>query len=210
VISANVTLTQKDRLRELKKSLEEISRMEVYVGITEETAPREGDGLNSAQLAYIHTHGARSASMRKEMQEEMDRIASSDRSHTSDSKERSGTAYSVAHQMYVTAHGSPLYHTPPRPIIEPAIEAEGNKEPIAAELAAAAKAVLDGKPGEAKRHLNKAGQIGANAARAWFTDPRNGWPENAPATIKQKGSDKPLIDSDEMRKSITYVVKEKA
>ena len=96
---------------------------------------------------------------------------------------------------------------PARPIIEPAIEAEGNKEPIAHELALAAKAVLDGKPEEAKRHLELAGLTGQNAVKAWFDDPRNGWAANAPATIKAKGSDHPLIDKGEMRNSITYVVK---
>lgn len=34
-----------------------------------------------------------------------------------------------------------------------------------------------------------------------------GFTENAPSTIKKKGSDKPLIDTGTMRQSVNYVVK---
>ncbi len=115
---------------------------------------------------------------------------------------------SNAQLMYIHTHGSPLKNIPERPVIEPAIEARGNKEPIANELKEAAQAILNGKPQEADRRLKRAGMLGQNAARAWFTDPRNGWPPNAPSTVKSKGSEKPLIDTGQMRKSITYVVKE--
>jgi hypothetical protein len=222
MINGKVSVSGTDRSGTLKKLLDGISRMEVYVGIPEEKADREGGGPSNAQLAFIHTHGARAASMRREMAGEMDK----------------GQSYSAAHQLYVSAHGSPLYRVPPRPIIEPAIEAEGNKEPIAEELGAAAKAVLDRKPAEAKRHLTKAGMLGQNAARGWFTDPRNEWPPLAWRTLlrkmkRTKGmkrvrqaliryvheegldlaqysalSNRPLIDTGELRRSITYVVKE--
>ena len=36
----------------------------------------------------------------------------------------------------------------------------------------------------------------------------NGWKPNAPSTIKAKGSDKPLIDTGELRKSIRGIVVE--
>ena len=166
--------------------------MRVYVGIPEEKAARKGEEITNPELAFIHTHGARAASMREEMGKEMD----------------GGSPYSKAHEMYVQAHGSPLYQIPPRPIIEPAIEAEGNKERIAGELGDAAAAMLDGKGGQALTGLKRAGMAGQNAARDWFEDPRNNWPENAPATIEQKGSARPLVDTGELRKSIIYVVKE--
>jgi hypothetical protein len=54
---------------------------------------------------------------------------------------------------------------PARPVIEPAIVAEGNKEAIAAELAAAAKATLDGKPDVALVRLKRAGMAGQGAKR---------------------------------------------
>lgn len=44
----------------------------------------------------------------------------------------------------------------------------------------------------------------------FFTDEDNGWAPNAPSTIKQKGSDRPLIDTGELRKSIrAFVVEDK-
>lgn len=192
VMSGTVELKAIDRTGALKKIVDNIRKMAVYVGIPEENGSRKGETVTNAELAFIHTHGTRRKAMREEMQGEMDK----------------GATYSDAHAMYLQAHGSPLMAIPPRPIIEPAIEAEGNKESIAEELGAAAKAVMDGKPDAGLTHLKRAGQTGANAARGWFDDPRNGWPENAPETIKAKGSDKPLVDTGELRKSITFVVKE--
>lgn len=186
-----VTIKETDNTAILKKMLEDIAAMEVYVGIPEESEPRAGEELSNAQLAFLHTHGARALSMRQEMKPELD----------------AGAPYGVAYEMYVQAHGSPLWHIPPRPIIEPAIEAEGNKDVIAAELSNAAKAVLDEQPAEARQQLERAGMAAQVIVQNWFRDPRNEWSANAPATIEQKGSDRPLIDTGTLRKSITYVVK---
>ena len=58
--------------------------------------------------------------------------------------------------------------------------------------------------------LKKTGMFVQNKVRSWFTDSRNGWPPNAPSTIKaKKGKSNPLIDTGELRKSITYVVSNK-
>jgi len=192
VINGTVGVTTTDKTATLRKLLEDITKLQVYVGIPEEAAPRDDGGpLNNAQIAFLMTQGVRSGSMREEMQPGLD----------------AGSSYGSALQMYITAHGSPLWSIPPRPIIEPAIEAPGNKEPIAEDLGKAAKAVLNGNPAEARQHLREAGQEAENAVRDWFDDPRNGWPVNAPSTIKEKGSDRPLIDTGELRKKITYVVK---
>jgi hypothetical protein len=56
--------------------------------------------------------------------------------------------------------------------------------------------------------LNRAGQVAENAARNWFVNPKNGWAPNAPSTIRRKGSDKPGIDTGEMRKALTHLVVE--
>lgn len=112
-----------------------------------------------------------------------------------------------AQLMYIHTNGSPLKGIPARPVIEPAIKARGNKQAIEAELKASALAALDGKP--AVTFLRRAGLTAQNAAKAWFTDPRNGWAPNAPSTIRAKGSNRPLIDTAQMRNAITYVVKSK-
>lgn len=110
--------------------------------------------------------------------------------------------------VYVHTNGSELAGLPPRPIIEPAIEEPDNREPIMRELRNAARSTLDERPEEAVRDLNLAGTLAANAAIRWFTDPRNGWKENAEETVKRKGSDRPLIDTAEMRGALTYLVEE--
>jgi hypothetical protein len=117
-----------------------------------------------------------------------------------------GAGPNNAQLVYLHTHGSPLQGLPARPIIEPAIEAADNKANIAKQLALAARAALENKPTETTAHLNQAGTLGRSAAISWFVDPRNGWAPNSPATIAEKGSDKPLIDTAQMRRSITFLV----
>jgi hypothetical protein len=112
---------------------------------------------------------------------------------------------SNAELLYIHTHGSPLQNIPARPVIEPAIKA--NQDLINKELAKVVPLAIDGQISEAKKQLKKVGVLGANLARAWFTDSRNNWKENAPSTIKRKGSNKPLIDTGELRKAITFVIK---
>lgn len=109
--------------------------------------------------------------------------------------------------LYLHTHGSPLQGIPPRPVIEPAIAADGNRQIIAAELKDAARELFARELNRARVSLRRAGQAGANAATGWFTDPRNHWAPNRPATIRRKGSDRPLIDTGALRASITYVVR---
>lgn len=118
---------------------------------------------------------------------------------------RPGQVVTNAGLMYIHTHGSQALHIPARPVIEPAIEAKDNKKLITNELGKAALAELDGKRDETMLHLQLAGTLGANAAKRWFRDPRNGWPPNSPRTIAAKGSDQPLIDTGELRRSITHV-----
>ncbi len=173
------------------QAVKDLDKLNVYVGIPEEKNARKGEPIGNAQLAFILTHGVRAEAMRAAMTQSI----------------TAGATYSAAHAMYIHANGSPLWHTPPRPIIEPAIQATGNKEPIANELTQAAMAALQGDKENTVKHLKRAGMTAQNAARAWFTDSRNGWPANAPSTIDRKGSDRPNIDKGELRKAITFVVK---
>ena len=125
-----------------------------------------------------------------------------------DKTDRRDGAVSNAQLVYLHTHGSPMQHIPARPIIEPAIEAPDNKAMIANQLGAAAKAVLGGQAVLAKQSLQKAGMLGRNAALRWFTDPRNHWAALSQRTIERKESDRPLIDTGQLRRSITFVVEE--
>ena len=173
-----------------------LSKREALVGIPAEHSSRTSpstadDQINNAELLYIQSHGVRKAEMREEMQGHLD----------------AGMKYSEAHSLYIQSHGSPMWHIPPRPVLEPSIEA--NKEPIAKQLQGAVPAAIDGNRQGVDAALHRAGMVAENAAKAWFENPQNGWPPNSPRTIAQKGSDSPLIDTGEMRKAITHVVREK-
>ncbi len=143
-----------------------------------------------------------------------------------------------AELLFIHTNGSPLRRIPARPVIEPAIEADGNKGPIIEELEQAAISFLNDKREQGIAHMKRAGMIASNACRAWFTDPRNGWPPNAESTVLRKleklkggklkaamgayeagessfafqgqlyGLNTPLVDTGEMRAAITYVLKD--
>ena len=120
---------------------------------------------------------------------------------------RKGEPVGNAGLLYIHTHGSPAHRIPARPVIEPAIAADGNRQIIGQELANAAKAHLGGDPAKAETDLARAGIAGMNAAKGWFTDGRNQWPPNRPSTIRRKKSSRPLIDTGALRRNITYVVR---
>lgn len=146
--------------------------------------------ISNAELAFIHTHGARLTGV--------EHLWYSGRV----------TPREAATQLYLHSRGGMAMAIPPRPIIEPAIEADADK--ILPELREAASLQLDGKRAQAVSYMKRAGMAGQNAAKGWFTDPRNHWAPNAPSTIRRKGSSRPLIDTGVLRNSIVYVLGEKA
>ena len=118
-----------------------------------------------------------------------------------------GMKYSQAHTLYIREHGSPMMSIPPRPVLQPAIE--DRKPEISMVLADAGRAALLNDVAVYEANLNKAGMVAASAAQGWFENPQNDWPPNSPRTIRRKGSDQPLVDTGEMRKAITYIVRDK-
>lgn len=166
----------------VKAVIGDLQNAKVYVGIPEAETSRDGEPITNAALMFIHTNG------------------------------------------------SEVMGIPKRPVIEPALEAD--KERLAATLGQAADAALDGDKLGYERYMKIAGQQGSNDAKLWFTDPRNGWPRNKEATIRRKlrklrgkkfkaaisilnaagetgdvsEIDTPLIDTGELRRSITWVV----
>ncbi len=147
------------QLQAVQKSIKELKKIDVLVGIPQEEAGREQNDITNAELLYIHTNG------------------------------------------------SPANNIPPRPVVEPAIQ--DSKEEIGTLLKEAILKALEGDTGGAMAGMERAGTQGENAVKGWFTNPKNGWAENAESTKKKKGSSKPLIDTGQLRKSITHVVKKK-
>jgi len=179
-----------DKTNEIKKIIDDLANRQVYVGIPEGESSQRGQGepISNAELLYAHTHGIRQKVMRDEMNPRV---------------ESSEMTYSKAYELWIQTHGSPLWRSPPRPVLEPAIE--HNKEAIAKQLGRVSEVALDG--GDPEVELHRAGMLGQKFAHDWFTDPANNWAPNSPITEEKKGSDRPMIDKGELRKAITYVVK---
>lgn len=191
MVTVNIQHTQNNGgFNGLMERMRKLKKRRIMVGIPEKKAAREGEPINNAQLLYILSHGVRKKSMREEMQPKID----------------AGMKYSAAYQLYIMSHGSPLWHIPPRPVLEPALEAHADA--IGKLFQAVIKAAARGNPTEADRAIHRCGLAAQNYCRSWFTDPRNGWPPNSPRTIRMKKSARPLIDTGTMRKAITYVVRE--
>ena len=123
---------------------------------------------------------------------------------------QSSQSISNAELLYIHTNGSPVNNIPARPVIEPAIE--DAKEEIGLLLKEAAELAK----------IDKAGMQGENAAKGWFRNPKNHWAPNSQVTIegstpnkngkkfiKGKKSSTPLIDTGQMRKAITHVMREK-
>ena len=114
--------------------------------------------------------------------------------------------------LYIHTNGSNVNNIPARPVIEPALK--DGRDITNKQLGLAAKNALEGKEEEAYRHLSIAGTYGQKMCRDWFKNPKNNWPPNSPGVIAKKikkGSTnpRPLIDTGELLKSITYFVDRK-
>ena len=121
-----------------------------------------------------------------------------------------------AELMFIHTNGSPVNNIPPRPVIEPALY--NDKDRITKMLNDCFKESLSGNKEKAISILRKIGMRAQNVCRAWFVDPANNWLPNSPATAEAKirrfrrynktgnYEPRPLIDTGELRKSITYVL----
>ena len=114
-----------------------------------------------------------------------------------------------AELLYIHTNGSPVNNIPARPVIEPAIY--NDSERISKMLMEGFQQLCNGDIEKCDRTLQLIGTRAQKVCRDWFTNPANGWPPNSPSVIAAKlrkgsTSPKPLIDTGELRKSITYVV----
>lgn len=123
-----------------------------------------------------------------------------------------------AELAFIHTMGSPINRIPPRPFLEPAIEEA--KDNITGRMKASVEAAVSGDIGTAMNELDKAGQYGENAAKDYFTgghfEPNTGitieggWMRNRvsgkPVFVKGKSSTVPLIDTGDLRGSITHVI----
>lgn len=120
--------------------------------------------------------------------------------------EREGNSEPItnAELMFIHTNGSPVRNIPKRPTIEPTIEE--NKERISEMFKKAVNKVLANK-GDGRADLEKIGLWTVNKIKAKFGSDE--LVPNAPSTIAQKGDNNPLIDTGQLRNSITYVIRRK-
>lgn len=173
-----------DMTASIRKALTALTEKDVFIGVpAENAAPRQG-GINNAELSYLHEYGAPAAGI------------------------------------------------PARPHLLPGVE--DIRDEAAGLLKGAAKQALEGKEAAVEAALNKIGLLGQNAVRARFQD--NDWPPLKESTLaaaplkkddegnvirnkqgeavrgksrREKGKLNPLLDTGQLMKSHTYVIRKK-
>ncbi|MDD3310956.1 hypothetical protein [Pseudodesulfovibrio sp.] len=125
---------------------------------------------------------------------------------------------------YIHEMGSPRRNIPARPFLESGIRAA--QKQIVEQLRNAGTAALEGSSTGVKHSLEKAGLVAQNSVRAHFVD--NDWEPLAESTLnrhpvtarddegkptkhgksrQERGAINPLIDSSQLRKAVTYLVR---
>ena len=94
-------------------------------------------------------------------------------------------------------------HIPSRPFLRDSVDAHGDE--INSFLQSTKSNLLKG--GSAEIALKRIGVFQKGLIQKEIRD--GDFVPNSPATIKKKGSDRPLIDTGRMRQSINYVIQEK-
>lgn len=111
---------------------------------------------------------------------------------------------------YIHEFGAPASNIPARPFLNPGVARA--QESINNHLKKAAKAAMDGNSEKVDVELNATGLIAQAGAKNEINS--GAFEALAPATIaarRKRGrtGDKPLIDTGQLRNSITYVIREK-
>lgn len=127
--------------------------------------------------------------------------------------EREDAPFGNAGIGYVNEKGSPAQNIPPRPHLQPGVKSvEAETIP---KLKEAAQAALDGNMAGAERALNQAGTLAVNGVKRYMTI--TGFTPLAESTlynrkhrkVAPRKGEKPLIDTGQYRRDITYVVRDK-
>lgn len=109
---------------------------------------------------------------------------------------------------YQNEFGSPANNIPARPHLLPGVAAVQDK--VASKLTQAADAAATGRPSDAERHLHATGLLAQNSVRRTLTTTAyRPLSERTLAERRARGrtGTKPLIDTGQYRRSITYVVR---
>ncbi|WP_293797224.1 hypothetical protein [uncultured Pantoea sp.] len=124
--------------------------------------------------------------------------------------ERDDVPFGNAGIGYINENGSPAQNIPARPHLVPGVRSVD--EQTLPHLRAAAQAAMSGNTAAAEMELNRAGALAANGVKRYMTI--TGFTPLADSTInariaRGRTGDKPLIDTGQYRRAITYVVRDK-
>lgn len=124
--------------------------------------------------------------------------------------ERDDVPFGNAGIGYINENGSPAQNIPARPHLVPGVRSVD--EQTLPHLRAAAQAAMSGNTAAAEMELNRAGALAANGVKRYMTI--TGFTPLADRTInarlaRGRTGDKPLIDTGQYRRAITYVVRDK-
>ena len=105
---------------------------------------------------------------------------------------------------YIHEHGAPAANIPARPFLEPGVE--NARDDILRAFEAGVRRALGGDNAALTNMLDLAGVIGVRAVQDKITT--GPFAPLAPRTIARKKSSRPLIDTGQLRQSVSYVVRE--
>lgn len=116
-----------------------------------------------------------------------------------------GAPINNAELGYLHEYGAPAANIPARPFLVPGVE--GAESKFTPHLKAAAQAAISGEGGRVAQGLGRAGIVAATAVKRKIDE--GPFAPLSEATIQRKGSDKPLLDTGQMRNAVTSVVRKK-
>ena len=122
-----ITIARKLGSTALMDRVHQITKLAAYVGIPAADAAARQKQL----LSMASGKGRKSARLQKAAQQDV----------------------SNAELLFIFSKGSPIRKQPPRPVLEPAVQASGNKESITRQITASVKASLAGDKDEAGKRM---------------------------------------------------------
>ncbi|MCC3717973.1 hypothetical protein LLP99_17005 [Rouxiella badensis] len=196
-----------DNLRDVLDALKQLGNKDVLVGIPSDRAERQdGMEINNAELGYLHSFGG---TIRiPEHMTTVYRQISDDGSF-----KRNGQFVQKAKSNFATSHKVAAYSVqlPPRPFLHMGMAQ--SRDEVAELMKQAAVAALSGNADQAEVMLNRAGVVASQAAKQVITagDQLTPLSERTLESRRSRGRNgtKPLYDTGQLLRSITYVVRSK-
>lgn len=118
---------------------------------------------------------------------------------------RSGGEITNAALGYIHDNGSPAANIPARPFMRPGVE--NARAEAAAIFRDAAARELRGETGAIERSLHLVGLLVVGSIQRKITE--GPFEPLRPATIRRKGSSRPLIDTGQMRQAVSHVIRDR-